>query len=101
MAETIDAGSVNDVLRADGNVLIDVRETPELQETGFIPGALHYPMSSFESTIPSLDKDKTYYVICRSGRRSEKVQHHLLEDGFDAVNVLGGMEAYEGPVNHL
>lgn len=101
MAETIDVSSVNDVLRHDDNVLIDVRETPELQETGFIPGALHYPKSNFESTISSLDKGKKYYVICRSGGRSENVQNYLLDSGYDAVNVIGGMKAYEGPVNHI
>ncbi len=101
MAETIEVGKVNDIVRENGNVLIDVRETPELEETGFIPGAVHYPMSNFDSTISSLDKDKKYYVICRSGKRSENVQNHLLDNGYEAVNVLGGMSAYEGPVNHI
>ncbi|WP_411844038.1 rhodanese-like domain-containing protein [Salinicoccus sp. HZC-1] len=101
MAETVDVSKVNDVVREEGNVLIDVRETPELEETGFIPGALHYPMSNFESTVSSLDKDNTYYVICRSGKRSENVQNYLLDSGYNAVNVTGGMSAYEGPVNHI
>lgn len=101
MAETVDVSKVNDVVREEENVLIDVRETPELEETGFIPGALHYPMSNFESTISSLDKDKTYYVICRSGKRSENIQNYLLDSGYNAVNVTGGMSAYEGPVNHI
>ncbi|HIW11836.1 MAG TPA: rhodanese-like domain-containing protein [Candidatus Salinicoccus stercoripullorum] len=101
MAETVDISKVGDAVRDEGNVLIDVRETPELEETGFIPGAVHYPMSNFESTIASLDKDKKYYVICRSGKRSESVQNQLLDNGYEAVNVLGGMSAYEGPVNHI
>lgn len=101
MAKTVDVSEVNNVVRVDGNVLIDVRETPELEETGFIPGAVHYPMSNFESTISSLNKDKTYYVICKSGKRSENVQNYLLDSGYDSVNVLGGMSSYEGPVNHI
>lgn len=101
MAKTVDVSEVNNVVREDGNVLIDVRETPELEETGFIPGAVHYPMSNFESTISSLNKDKTYYVICKSGKRSENVQNYLLDSGYDSVNVLGGMSSYEGPVNHI
>lgn len=101
MAKTVDVSEVNNVVRVDGNVLIDVRETPELEETGFIPGAVHYPMSNFESTISSLNKDKTYYVICKSGKRSENVQNYLLDSGYDSVNILGGMSSYEGPVNHI
>ena len=101
MSEKINVSEVSEVLRKDGNVLIDVRETPELQETGIIPGAVHYPMSNFDSTISSLDKDKTYYIICRSGKRSANVQNYMLEGGYEAVNVEGGMKAYDGPVNQI
>src|SRR5699024_8556349 len=97
----VDISKVGDAVRDEGNVLIDVRETPELEETGFIPGAVHYPMSNFESTIASLDKDKKYYVICRSGKRSESVQNKQLDNGDDPVIVPGGMSAYERQGNPI
>jgi rhodanese-related sulfurtransferase len=101
MSETIDANDVQNVTQDENNVLIDVRERDELEETGFVPGAEHYPMSSIDSALPSLDKDKKYYVMCRSGKRSAQVQNYLLDNGYDAVNVEGGILGYDGPVNHL
>lgn len=88
-------------VKEENNVLIDVRELEELQETGYIPTARHYPMSNFDSALSSLEKDKTYYVMCRAGGRSLRVQDYLLKHGFDAVNVKEGMDGYEGPVTHL
>ncbi|GAA3718765.1 hypothetical protein GCM10022378_06220 [Salinicoccus jeotgali] len=99
MSESIEANELQDVIQDEDKVLIDVREKNELEETGFVPGAEHYPMSDFENAISSLDKDKTYYVMCRSGKRSEKVQHHLIDNGYKALNVEGGILAYDGPLD--
>ena len=101
MAESIQASEVQNVTKDEGNVLIDVRERDELEETGFVPGAQHYPMSNIDSALPNLDKDKKYYVMCRSGKRSAQVQNYLLDNGYEAVNVEGGILDYDGPVNHL
>ncbi|MCG1008680.1 rhodanese-like domain-containing protein [Salinicoccus sp. ID82-1] len=101
MADAIHASEVQHVTQDPDNVLIDVRERDELEETGFVPGAQHYPMSNFDSALPTLDKDKKYYVMCRSGQRSAQVQNYLMDNGYEAVNVEGGIMAYDGPVNHL
>lgn len=101
MADAIHASEVHQVTQNPDNVLIDVRERDELEETGFVPGAQHYPMSSFDSALGSLDKEKKYYIMCRSGKRSAQVQNYLIDNGYDAVNVEGGILDYDGPVNHL
>ena len=48
-------------------ILIDVRSRQELDEI-MINGVLNYDFNSdeFEKSILSLDKEKTYYMICRS-----------------------------------
>lgn len=101
MVREVSIEEMLDKVKEEENVLIDVRELEELEETGYIPTARHYPMSNFDSALSSLEKDKTYYVLCRAGGRSAKVQNYLLDNGFDAVNVIEGMDGYKGPVTHL
>ena len=53
-------------------VVLDVRTTQELEE-GFIPNAMHldiYQGQEFMEKINELDKNKNYYVYCKSGGRS-------------------------------
>lgn len=74
-------------------ILIDVRSRQELDEI-MINGVLNYDFNSdeFEKSILSLDKEKTYYMICRSGRRSGITTELMLENGFENVlNIKGGM----------
>ena len=74
-------------------ILIDVRSKQELDEI-MISGVLNYDFNSdeFEKSILSLDKEKTYYMICRSGRRSGITTELMLENGFENVlNIKGGM----------
>ena len=39
--------------------------------------------------------DEDVYVICRSGGRSLKATEYLNQNGFDAINVKGGMGAWQ------
>ena len=74
-------------------ILIDVRSKKELDEI-MISGVLNYDFNSdeFENSVLGLDIDKTYYVICRSGRRSGITTELMLENGFENVfNIKGGM----------
>jgi rhodanese-related sulfurtransferase len=38
--------------------------------------------------------DRPVHVVCRSGGRSAHVTAYLLQQGWDAVNVGGGMRAW-------
>jgi rhodanese-related sulfurtransferase len=44
-------------------------------------------------------KDKTIILYCRSGNRSGKATTLLNNAGFDAINLLGGMNQWKGPVH--
>jgi rhodanese-related sulfurtransferase len=77
------------------SVLIDVREAYEFA-SGAAEGALSYPLSRFnEAAIRDLKKYKKIYVICASGGRSLRVVSELQAAGLDAVNVSGGMMAWQ------
>jgi rhodanese-related sulfurtransferase len=61
-------------------VIIDVR-TPEEYADGHIEEAinLNYYSETFKSELDELDKDKTYLIYCRTGRRS-RVALNIMED---------------------
>ncbi|KKE77645.1 rhodanese-like domain-containing protein [Oceanobacillus caeni] len=77
--------------------LIDVREDDEVAQ-GIIPGALHIRLSEIPERMNELDKDKHYYMICRSGGRSGRATEFLNEQGYHVTNMAGGMLAWEGDV---
>ncbi len=80
---------------ADGAYHVDVREPDEFR-TKRIPGAVALPLSSFlEAYESQLPKDLPIVVSCRSGARSGRVTAFLLEHGYDAVNLGGGILAWE------
>ena len=85
---TVDAASVP----AD-SALLDVREQDEW-DAGHVDGALHIPMSQLLARIEELPEEKLY-VLCRVGGRSAQVVQYLVGQGRDAVNVDGGMYAWE------
>jgi rhodanese-related sulfurtransferase/glyoxylase-like metal-dependent hydrolase (beta-lactamase superfamily II) len=74
-------------------LLVDVREENEWNE-GHINGALHIPMAQLPERLSELDKKMTTIVVCRSGNRSGKVAAWLINRGYDALNMTGGMLAW-------
>ncbi|UNO40999.1 rhodanese-like domain-containing protein [Streptomyces sp. MST-110588] len=78
--------------------LLDVREDDEW-EAGHAEGALHIPMSEFVARFGEFTEqapeDGKVYVLCRVGGRSAQVTQYLLQQGIAAVNVEGGMQAWE------
>ncbi|MBB5119882.1 sulfurtransferase [Streptomyces eurocidicus] len=86
-----------DALSSD-DFLLDVREQDEWT-AGHAEGALHIPMSDFVARYGSLTEQAPeggrINVICRSGGRSAQVTAYLVQQGLDAANVDGGMQAWE------
>ncbi len=78
--------------------IIDVREVDEVKE-GKIPEAIHIPLGLVEFKMNELDKKKQYVMVCRSGARSSRAATYLEGQGFDVINMDGGMMAYEGKTN--
>jgi rhodanese-related sulfurtransferase len=90
MLATTDVNS----LPEDG-LLLDVREDDEWA-AGHAPTAKHIPMSEVVARIGELTKPEgPVYVICRVGGRSAQVAQYLDQNGVEAVNVTGGMQAWE------
>lgn len=74
--------------------VLDVREVEEF-ETLHLEGAHNLPLSQLADIYDQLDKDLLHYVICKSGMRSARACQFLAEQGYDVINVQGGMTAFE------
>ncbi len=74
--------------------LVDVREVEEF-EALHLEGARNFPLSQLADTYKQLEKDQLYYVICKSGMRSARACQFLAEQGYEVINVQGGMDALE------
>jgi rhodanese-related sulfurtransferase len=83
--------TVRDVAEA---VLVDVREADEWAQ-GHAPNAVHLPMGEFIARMDELPEARPVNVICHVGGRSASVVAWLNQQGIDAVNVAGGMDAWE------
>lgn len=79
--------------RAESALLLDVREDDEWG-AGHASEATHVAMSRLGDHVGELPRDREIMVICRSGNRSAAVTSALVDAGFTAVNVGGGMQAW-------
>lgn len=76
-------------------VLLDVREDDEWQR-GHAAGAQHIPMGDVPARIAEIDTDATLFVVCHAGGRSLRVAQYLARNGYEPINVAGGMLAWDG-----
>lgn len=76
-------------------VLLDVREDDEWQR-GHAAGAQHIPMGDVPARLAEIDTDATLFVVCHAGGRSMRVAQYLARNGYEPINVAGGMLAWDG-----
>ena len=77
--------------------IIDVRTLIEFYgPLGHIKNATHRPLTKIKQTILDLKNamNTPIYVICRNGERSKHVTEILIENRIHAINVEGGMKAW-------
>ncbi len=78
---------------AKNGFVLDVREPIELAVEKF-EGATNIPLGQLRTRLAELPKDKVIHVICRSGQRAYYATRVLLQNGFNAKTVAGGMLSY-------
>jgi rhodanese-related sulfurtransferase len=85
----------------DKAVMLDVRSEDECDQ-GIIEGSINIDFhkgQEFIDAIAALDKNKNYYIYCRSGARSGKTCEIMNELGFENVyNLLGGIIEWNGDI---
>lgn len=78
-------------------VVLDVRRPDEFA-AGHIEGAVllnFLDTVSFNAGVEKLDKSKTYYIYCRSGRRSNSAAVILQKKGFTVFDLGGGFLSWQ------
>ncbi len=97
VVERIDAGRAQELL-AQGALLLDIRDAPELEKVGRAAGSHHIPRGMLEfradpelpSYDPELRKDRTIILHCASGGRASLAGKLLKDMGYEQVYNLGG-----------
>ena len=72
----------------DSITLLDVRMPEEYR------GGHNVPLNKINRYQ---GKEKQVYVICQSGMRSKQAAKLLKQKGYEAINVQGGMNRWQGP----
>ncbi len=98
--KTISEKKFDRLSKKKNTVVLDVRTTDEYK-AGHIPHATQIDVlkkDDFKAQIAGLDKNKTYLVYCRSGKRSKDAMNIMKEMGFTKLYDLdGGFTNWTGP----
>ena len=76
-------------------ILLDVRESIE-RRGNHIKDSLHIPLTQVKNRLKELNqyKHKEIIVYCASGMRSSLASSVLIQNGFNAFNLSGGISKY-------
>jgi len=77
----------------DGTFVLDVR-TPEEWNEFHAPNTTLIPLDELASRLDELPKDQPIVVVCRSGNRSQSGRDILLQAGFNATSMTGGLNEW-------
>lgn len=83
-------------------VLLDVREGWECQTASVSPAGLHFvhmPMQTIPARLDELDRSRPIACLCHHGGRSQQVAVFLERQGFEVINVAGGIHAWSMQVD--
>jgi molybdopterin/thiamine biosynthesis adenylyltransferase/rhodanese-related sulfurtransferase len=93
----VDTAQADELRRRPKALVLDVRE-PDEYEQGAIPGAVHIPRGTLESSVENRITDKSAPVIihCASGVRSAFAAKTLSDMGYqDVVSMTGGFNKWK------
>ena len=75
--------------------VLDVRNGPELDKLGRIPGALHIPLDELRGRLHELPKEKELLISCQVGLRGHVACRLLSQHGFKVKNLSGGFKTWQ------
>ena len=96
-AITLNAGNFKDAILKKGVQVLDVRTAAEFNG-GHIENALQanwLDKKEFADRTQHLDKSAPVYVYCQAGGRSASAQNYLIDQGYNVINLEGGMSNWK------
>jgi molybdopterin/thiamine biosynthesis adenylyltransferase/rhodanese-related sulfurtransferase len=93
----VDPAQAEEELGRDKAVVLDVRE-PDEYEQGALPGAVHIPRGTLETSVEGKIPDKSSHVVvyCAGGTRSAFAAKTLQDLGYsDVASVIGGFNRWK------
>lgn len=76
-----------------GTFVLDVRTQEEWDEY-HAPNTTLIPLDQLPNRLSELPKDREIVVVCRSGNRSQEGRDILLDAGFNATSMAGGLKEW-------
>ena len=93
MITSITANHLATIKQKEPVAILDVRRASEYNSEHIL-NAINMPLDYIKNSIKKLDKEKTYYVHCRSGYRSMVFVSILKSMGFEnLIDIKGGLIA--------
>ena len=83
------------MLGAADQIVLDVRNPPELEASGVFPNAINIPLDELRGRLHELPTDKEILVACQVGLRGHVAYRMLVQHGFQARNLTGGFKTYQ------
>ncbi len=90
----VDAHEAMEMVASGSVRVLDVRRATEFSE-GHIPGAVNIAHTRLASRLEDVPREGTLLVNCRTGVRSARSTAFLERAGFDAMNLRGGIVAWQ------
>jgi len=95
--DNISVTEAYDMLQQQGQeiFLLDVRTQPEIRTDGKIANSQLIPLQVLGQYLNQIDRSKRVLIYCRSGNRSLVALDILKHEGFNATNVMGGINEWK------
>jgi molybdopterin/thiamine biosynthesis adenylyltransferase/rhodanese-related sulfurtransferase len=93
----VDPTEAEEEIGQDNAIVLDVRE-PDEYEQGALPGAVHIPRGTLETSVEGKIPDKSSHVViyCAGGTRSAFAAKTLQDLGYsDVASVIGGFNRWK------
>jgi rhodanese-related sulfurtransferase len=70
-------------------LIVDVRKTAEIDDSGAIPGAVHLPVDKVSERLADLPRDREIVFYCGGGGRASRAAQVAWDAGYHSVSYCG------------
>ncbi|HAS64265.1 MAG TPA: CoA-disulfide reductase [Vibrio sp.] len=79
----------------NNQVLLDVRNPGERENGNHLTGDINIPVDQLRQRMNELPKEKEIIIYCQVGLRGNVAYRQLVNNGFKARNLIGGLRTYK------